>query len=75
VANLITLSLERLLKENLAPLQAAYRASSYREETTFNEFFIEWYHFFYTAVTNKLAQDGFLTIPRDGNMTYFVLHP
>lgn len=73
LAKIIAPDLVALLRAQEPALQAAYAASPYEDETTFNEYFIWWYHFFYTRVTNQLAADGLLRIPMSGNVTYFVV--
>ena len=35
---------------------------------SFEEFFIWWYHFIYTKVTDILAENRVLTIPKEGNI-------
>ncbi len=72
VAAIITPALLGLLERNRAGLADVHRRSPYREETTFNEFFMWWYHFFYSAVTNWLAHKGLLDIPPSGNATYLI---
>jgi hypothetical protein len=72
VAALFTSDLLGLLERHRAELQSAYARSPYREEATFNEFFMWWYHFFYSATTNWLARKGLLEIPRSGNATYLI---
>lgn len=72
VAKSIAPDLLALLKAHEPALRAAYAASPYKDETTFNEYFIWWYHFFYTRVTDQLATDGLLQIPMSGNFTYLV---
>jgi hypothetical protein len=72
VAALITPGLLGLLERYRAGLESKHERSPYREEVTFNEFFMWWYHFFYSAVTGWLARKGLLEVPRSGNMTYLV---
>jgi len=72
VAALVTPGLLGLLERYRAGLESTHGRSPYREEVTFNEFFIFWYHFFYSAVTNWLASKGLLEVPRSGNATYLI---
>ena len=72
VAALFTPDLLGLLERYRARLQRAHERSPYREEVTFNEFFIWWYHFFYSATTDWLANKGLLEAPRSGNATYLI---
>ncbi|WP_302847319.1 hypothetical protein [Sphingomonas sp. OK281] len=39
---------------------------------SFPEYFIWWYHVFYTDVTNELAHRGMIVMPRNGTLTYLV---
>lgn len=59
-----------LLRSNLGALRTAYAASPYAEEVTFEEYFMWWYHLFYTAVTERLVRGGVITSPGAGVMTY-----
>ncbi len=72
VAALVTSDLLGLLERHRAGLESTHERSPYKEEVTFNEFFIWWYHFFYSAATNWLARKGLLEVPRSGNATYLV---
>ena len=72
VAAILTPSLLGLLERRRAGLQSAHERSPYADEVTFNEFFIWWYHFFYSATTDWLARKGLLEIPRSGNTTYLI---
>jgi hypothetical protein len=72
IASTIASDLEALLREHLPVLRAAYAASPYKDEITFDEYFIWWYHFFYTQVTNDLAARHLLQVPANGNVTYIV---
>ncbi len=72
VAALVTSGLLGLLERHRAVLESTHERSPYREEVTFNEFFMWWYHFFYSATTNWLARKGLLEVPRSGNATYLI---
>ncbi len=72
VAALFTPGLLDLLQRHRAVLESTHDRSPYKEETTFNEFFMWWYHFFYSATTNWLARKGLLEVPRSGNVTYVI---
>lgn len=72
VAALLTPALLDLLERHRAGLESAHNRSPYGGEVTFNEFFIWWYHFFYSATTDWLAHKGLLAVPRSGNQTYLV---
>jgi hypothetical protein len=70
VAAVVTGGLIALLERNREQLLATYRTSPYAEETSFNEYFMCWYHFFYTAVTNRLRDEGVIKIPASGTISY-----
>jgi len=72
VAALFKSDLLGLLERHRAELQSVYARSPYKEEVTFNEFFMWWYHFFYSATTDWLAHNGLFEVPRSGNVTYLV---
>lgn len=72
VAGLIAPDLVALLEEERSSLRGVYASSRYVEEVSFEEYLIWWYHFFYTAVTNRLARGGDLDLPPNGTMTYVV---
>lgn len=72
VAEVVTNQLVALLEQNRGRLLATYRDSPYSEETSFNEYFMCWYHFFYTAVTNRLRDEGVIDVPANGTTTYLV---
>ena len=72
VAALITSDLLGLLERYRSELQNTHERSPFSKETTFNEFFMWWYHFFYSATTHWLARQGLLEIPRSGNATYLI---
>ena len=72
VAALVKPDLLGLLEGHRAELQSAYERSPYTQEVTFNEFFLWWYHFFYSATTDWLARKGSLDVPPSGNVTYLV---
>lgn len=61
------------LERHRPTLEAQYRSSPYAAEgVSFPEYFIWWYHVFYTDVTNALARRGLITMPRAGTMTYLI---
>jgi hypothetical protein len=73
VAALVTTDLVRLLERNRRRILATYRASPYVEEVSPNEYLLCWYHFFYTAVTNRLRDARAIHIPPQGTVTYLVV--
>jgi hypothetical protein len=73
IAAIFTPRLIASLREHRAEIEEQYRRSRYRDEITFQEFFMWWYHFFYTAVTNELVARGLIQIPPGGTFTYLVM--
>ncbi len=53
-------------------LEMHYRRMGYDEEVSFASFFIWWYHFFYTALTDTLAERGVIDIPKSGVFSYLL---
>jgi hypothetical protein len=72
IAATVTGDLVALLERNRSHLMESYSSSPYAEETSFNEYFMGWYHFFYTAVTDTLKDQRAIDIPPNGATTYFV---
>ena len=72
LAALATEGLVALLEEHRGLLEGAYSQSVYADEITFGEYFIWWYHFFYSEVTNVLVESGHIHIPSSGVTTYIV---
>jgi hypothetical protein len=73
IAATVTGDLVALLERNRTHLMERYSASPYAEETSFNEYFMCWYHFFYNAVTDALKDQRAIDIPPNGVTTYFVV--
>ena len=55
-----------LLNKNRDFILGNYNNSVYHNEITFEEYFIWYYHFLYTSVTNKLHDKGLLKVPENG---------
>lgn len=67
-------SLLAILEQSRPTLVSQYQASPYAPEGVgFAEFFIWWYHIFYTAVTNDLVARGQIRMPPRGVVTYLSL--
>ncbi len=49
-----------------------YKNPGYKDEITFEEFFIWWYHFIYTRATEIMHDEKMLTIPKSGNFEYIL---
>jgi len=72
IANTISKDLILLCKENEKPLKEYFASSRYAKEITYEEFFIWWYHFFYTKVTEELIQKGVIITSAQKNQTYII---
>ncbi len=56
----------KILEANRAIFVQHYNASNYKNELSFEEYFIWFYHFLYTRATDKLAEKQQLQIPDTG---------
>ncbi len=72
IANTISKDLILLCKENKKPLKEYFASSRYAKEITYEEFFIWWYHFFYTKITEELIKQGIISISTQENQTYII---
>ncbi len=72
IANTISEDLVLLFNENDKPLKQYFASSRYSKEITYAEFFIWWYHFFYTKVTEELIKQGVIRISSHKNQTYII---
>ena len=72
IANNFKPELLRILAKNSDYMHTVFEKTGYAKEISFEEFFIWWYHFIYTDVTNMLAERELLEIPEDGNFYYIV---
>jgi hypothetical protein len=72
LAGLLRPDLLALLTQNRAKLEEEYRKSAYAQEVSFEEYFIWWYHVFYTAVTDKLLSEKVLVLP-PSRLAFYVL--
>lgn len=75
IANTISEDLVLLFKENDKPLKEYFASSRYSQEITYEEFFIWWYHFFYTKVTEELIKQGVIITSAQKNQTYIIYLP
>ena len=55
-----------ILEKNKKSFLQYYDHSTAKEEVSFEEFFIWYYHFLYTRTTDILAQKNLLNIPESG---------
>ncbi|WP_242239516.1 hypothetical protein [Bacillus cereus group sp. BfR-BA-01309] len=72
IANTISKDLVLLFKENDKSLKEYFVSSRYSKEITYEEFFIWWYHFYYTKVTEELIKQGVIRISSHKNQTYII---
>lgn len=59
-----------ILEKNKPYFEKVYSDLGYKQEITFNEFFIWWYHIIYSEATNILIKDNIIKKPKDG-LFYF----
>ncbi|MCQ6522240.1 MULTISPECIES: hypothetical protein [Bacillus] len=72
IANTISEDLVLLFNENDKLLKQYFAGSRYSKEITYEEFFIWWYHFFYTKVTEELIKQGVIITSTPKNQTYII---
>ncbi|MFL0403188.1 hypothetical protein ACH0BP_16000 [Bacillus nitratireducens] len=72
IANTVSEDLILLCKENEKPLKEYFASSRYSKEITYEEFFIWWYHFFYTKVTEELIKHGVIKISSQKDQSYIM---
>ena len=70
MANNFAVTLLDILETNREYSEHVYQTMGYAKETSFEEFYIWWYHFIYTQATNMLAESELLVIPEAGNFYY-----
>lgn len=71
MANAFRPELVALLRAHLPELRAHYERSPYAPHgVSFEEYFIWWYHLYYSRVTDALAERGEIRIPAAVNTTY-----
>lgn len=73
VAGLVRAPLIARLNAEKEALRRLHARSPYAQETTFEEYFMWWYHVYYTQVTDALIAAGAAAPPRAGIVTYVVL--
>lgn len=62
----------QILNNNRSYILKVFQETGYQKEIAFEEFFIWWYHFLYTDITNQMASKGMLNIPQNGNFEYLL---
>ena len=61
-----------LLERHQTDIRAAFDDSPYADEVTFEEYFMWWYHLYYTAVTDRLISEGHVERPGAGITSYVI---
>ncbi|MEM9618704.1 MAG: hypothetical protein AAF936_12150 [Pseudomonadota bacterium] len=73
VVNEFTPILVGILREHAQDLRNVYAASPYANEISFEEYFMWWFHLYYSAVTDALVEEGEIHIPAQGVSTYLMI--
>lgn len=73
IAKIVTPELIKILNNNRLTIVEAYNQSSYFKETTFEEYFIWYYHFLYSYITDGLIKRGVISKPKDGVFKYILI--
>lgn len=73
IANLITADLIKLFEHYRSILVQAHHASPFSQETSFEEYFIWFYHFLYTYVTDQLIGLNAIHQPPSNGLAHFIL--
>lgn len=72
IANIIKCEYLNIFEEGREKLYSYYQSSSYFKEISFKEYFLWWYHFFYTRVTDVMIEKGVVLVPDTNNFHYIV---
>lgn len=73
IADIIKDEYIEILNANKESIYKEYKLSQYYNEVTFNEYFMWWYHIFYTEVTNELIRLKYIEMPSYENFSYMVI--
>jgi hypothetical protein len=73
ITSIFTPDLLRLMNADRPKIVAAYKASRYAANVSFQEYALWWYHFFDAAVVERLIDDGVITVPDVGYATLVVV--
>jgi hypothetical protein len=68
-------TLVSLLTTERPTLESTYHASPYAREVSFDEYFMWWYHFYYSAVTDALIAEGIVRAPPLRTVMYAMTQP
>ena len=67
------LILVELLDEYRPIIERIHASSPFGQEVSFEEYFIWWYHLYYTAVTDQMAAKDMLAVPASGITSYVIV--
>lgn len=73
IAKLITADMIKLFEDYRSMLVQAYHASPFAAETSFEEYFIWYYHFLYSYVTDQLIELNVIQLPSSKGLAHFIL--
>lgn len=73
VARILTEDLIHVLEKERTALIEAHNLSTYENKTTFEEYFIWYYHFLYTYITDSLIDKGVITKPKNRAFSYILV--
>ncbi|MTI65459.1 MAG: hypothetical protein FH753_02550 [Firmicutes bacterium] len=73
IAEIIKEDYIEIFENGRSELYNNYQKSSYFEEVTFEEYFIWWYHIFYSRVTDVLIARGTIKKQESDNFSYLVI--
>lgn len=73
ITNTFSSNLLSLMNADRPRIMAAYKASTYARNVSFQEYALWWYHFFDAAVVARLIDDGVITVPDVGYATMVVV--
>lgn len=73
IAAAYTPDLVQVLAAATPRLRAHWQGTRWGKEITFEEYAIWWYHFFYTALTDRLAAEGAIRVPASGLFHYVIV--
>ncbi|MBU5593373.1 hypothetical protein KQI89_16615 [Clostridium sp. MSJ-4] len=62
-----------IFQNNKEVLMEYYRKSSYYGEISFEEYFIYWYHFYYSLTTDRLIEKGLIKNEKNQLFTYIIM--
>ncbi len=68
-----TPTLVRILRNHLPRLNDRYAESPFAEAVSFEEYFMWWFHLYYSAVTDALVGLGAVHLPPQGVSTYLMI--